>query len=202
VASSGIPSSNDLERRVGINCPHQFGKIGNGLPRGPREGCGGFTLQHIRRGRLRHRACSKHRRSVVKLQEHSWSLFPLITVNYVGDLTRSGGKVCRASDDSRVGQSPTAEFFADSALRLGLLWEPGKAGHGKAKQLTARALLPLFRGGGRGLLFRPALHSRKRRPTRNRSPFVSVEMYPFGSWFDTQFGCSSLPTAYHDLSFC
>ena len=23
-----------------------------------------------------------------------------------------------------------------------------------------------------------------------------------GSWFDTQFGCSSLPTAYHDLSFC
>ena len=25
---------------------------------------------------------------------------------------------------------------------------------------------------------------------------------PSGSWFDVQFGCSSLPTAYHDLSFC
>jgi hypothetical protein len=49
----------------------------------------------------------------------------------------------------------TAEIFADSALRLGLFWNPAWLGIGKARQLTARALLPLFRGGGRGLLFVP-----------------------------------------------
>jgi VPDSG-CTERM motif len=95
---------------------------------------------------------------------------PTDYVNYVGDVTRSRGKVCRASDVNRAGQSPTrhflmsgrftAEIFADSALRLGLFWNPAWLGIGKARQLTARALLPLFRGGGRGLLFRPALHSR------------------------------------------
>src|SRR4029077_5302039 len=42
---------------------------------GPSGGCDRFLLQHILRRGRRHRACSRHLWSVVKLQEHSWSLF-------------------------------------------------------------------------------------------------------------------------------
>jgi hypothetical protein len=84
-----------------------------------RGGCDRFPVQHIPRRGRRRRACSRHLWSVVKLQEHSWSLF--LRHKRVGTLAQAltrEGAVERTFTLNVIGEIPSTARVNTSFVRV------------------------------------------------------------------------------------